>query len=90
MAANVSSGEPNQPFVDRLHTFSIARLLEITLVLLFFGEIHYPQSLQASLGRDLTQSRFSSAHIGQILMQKSDPPLQRADAGSRPMLHEIL
>ena len=61
------------PFLDRLDAFSIARLLKITLVLLFFGETHYLPSLRASLGRELTQRRFSSAQIGPFLMQKSDP-----------------
>ena len=73
MATKVSFVAPIGPFLDRLDTFPIARLPKITLVLLFSGEIHYPPSLQASLGRDLTQGRFSSAQIGQILMQKSDP-----------------
>ena len=68
---------PIQSFFDRLDhldAFSIARLLKNTLVLLFFGETHYLLSLRASLGRELTQSDFSSAQIGPIMMQKSDPP----------------
>ena len=64
-----------ESFFDRLDTFSIARLLKITLVLLFFGETHYLPSLRASLAQELTQRRSSSAQIGPILMQKSDPPL---------------
>ena len=65
---------PNQSFFDRLDAFSIARLLKNTLVVLFFGETHWLLSLRASLGRELTQRGFSSAQIGPILMQKSDPP----------------
>ena len=74
MATQLSFVAPIGPFFDRLDTFSIARLLKITLVLLFFGETHYLPSLRASLGRELTQRRFSSAQIGPFLMQKSDPP----------------
>ena len=75
---------PNESFFDQLDAFSIARLLKNTLVPLFFGETHYLLSLRASLSRELTQRGFSFAKIGQILMQKSDPLGQRADAGLRP------
>jgi hypothetical protein len=85
VATKVSFVETNQPFVDRLDTFSIARLLEITLVLLFFGEIHCLLSLRASLDRDLTQGRFSSVPIGQILMQKRKRPC----GSSRPSEDQI-
>jgi hypothetical protein len=64
-----------------LDTFSIARLLRITLVPLFSDENHYLPSLRISLGRELTQRRFSSAKI----YAESDPPWQRADAGFQPM-----
>ena len=56
----LSFSAPNQSFFDRLDIFSIARLLKITLVLLFFSEIPYLPSLRASLSRGLTQRRFSS------------------------------
>jgi hypothetical protein len=71
VATKVSFVAPIGPFFDRLDTFSIARLLKITLVLLFSGEIHYLPSLRASLGRELTQRRFSSAQIRPFLMQKA-------------------
>jgi hypothetical protein len=77
VATKVSFVAPIGPFFDRLDTFSIARLLKITLVLLFSGEIHYLPSLRASLGRELTQRRFSFAQIRSFLMQNSDPRLRR-------------
>ena len=45
MATKLSFSLPNQSFFDRLDIFSNDRLLKITLVLLFFGEIHYLPSL---------------------------------------------
>ena len=42
-----------------------------------WGEYNVISSLQASLGRELTQRRFSSAQIGSFLIQKSDPASQR-------------
>ena len=59
VATKVSFVALSESFFDRLDIFSDARLLKITLVLLFFSEIHYLPSLRASLGRELTQRRFS-------------------------------
>ena len=59
VATKLSFVAPIGSFLARLDTFSIARLLKITLVLLFLGEIHYLPSLRASLGRELAQRRFS-------------------------------
>ena len=73
VAAKSSFVAPNQPFFDRLDIFPNARLLKITLVLLFFDDIHYLPCVRASIGQELTQRRFSSAQIGPFLMQKSDP-----------------
>ena len=81
MTTKVSFEASIGPFFDRLDTFSIARLLKITLVLLFFGEIHYLPSLRASLGRELTQRRFSSAQIGPFLMQKKRSATQEPTEG---------
>ena len=58
VATKVSFVATNQPFVDRLDTFSIARVLKITLVLLFSDEIHCLLSIWSSLGRELPQGRF--------------------------------
>jgi hypothetical protein len=73
VATKVSFVASNQPFVDRLDTFPIARLLEITLVLLVFVETHYLLDIHASLGRELTQCGFRCVQIAPFLMQKSDP-----------------
>ena len=54
VATKVSFVALSESFFDRLDIFSNARLLKITLVLLFFGEIHYLPSLRTSLGRELT------------------------------------
>ena len=68
VAIKFSFVAPNQPFFDRLETFSIARLPKITLVLLFLDENHDLPSLRASFGWALTQPRFSSANLHQNLI----------------------
>ena len=54
-ATKVSFVALSEPFFNRLDIFSNARLLKITLMLLFFGFNHYLPSLRASLGRELAQ-----------------------------------
>ena len=84
MATNVSFVALSESFFDRLDTFSIARLLKITLVLLFFDENHYLTSLRASLGRELAQRRFSFCPKRSNSDAKKRSALgQRADAGLR-------
>ena len=58
-AIKVSLEAPMEPFLDRLDTFSVARLLKITLVLLFSSEIHYLLSLRASFWQELIQNDSS-------------------------------
>ena len=60
----------SESFLDRLDIFSNARLLKITVVLLFFGFNHPLTSLRGSIGEGLAQRRLSFAQIGPFLDAK--------------------